>query len=128
DLDRVLQAIVQRARKLVGCDVGYLSIYDDQQGDFYVRATDGAFSAKFKQVRVGIDIGVCGFVARNRAPYASSNYEADSRFTHNRLIDSAMTDENIQSILGVPLLAGDQVIGVLFVGDRYVRSYVAWEM
>src|SRR3546814_14712527 len=28
DLDQVLQAIVQRARKLVGCDVGYLSIYD----------------------------------------------------------------------------------------------------
>ncbi len=128
DLDRVLQAIVQRARKLVGCDVGYLSIYDDQQGDFYVRATDGAFSAKFKQVRVGIDIGVCGFVARNRAPYASSDYGTDSRFRHNRLIDSAMIDENIQSILGVPLLAGDQVIGVLFVGDRYVRSYVAWEM
>ena len=128
DLDRVLQAIVQRARKLIGCDVGYLSIYDDQQGDFYVRATDGAFSAKFKQVRVGIDIGVCGYVARNRAPYASSDYVVDGRFTHNRLIDSAMTDENIQSILGVPLLAGDQVIGVLFVGDRYVRSYIAWEM
>ncbi|SHG72744.1 helix-turn-helix domain-containing protein [Pollutimonas bauzanensis] len=128
DLDRVLQAIVQRARKLVGCDVGYLSIYDEQRGDFYVRATDGAFSEKFKQVRVGLDVGVCGFVARNRAPYSSSDYEADGRFTHNRLIDSAMVDENIKSILGVPLLAGEHVIGVLFVGERYVRSYVAWEM
>lgn len=128
DLDRVLRAIVQRARKLVGCDVGYLSIYDEQQGDFYVRATDGAFSEKFKQVRVGIDTGVCGFVARNRSPYASSHYETDSRFMHDHLIDSAMLDENIQSILGVPLLAGEQVIGVLFVADRYVRSYVAWEM
>ncbi|WP_353150492.1 GAF domain-containing protein [Pollutimonas bauzanensis] len=128
DLDCVLQAIVQRARKLVGCDVGYLSIYDEQRGDFYVRATDGAFSEKFKQVRIGLDVGVCGFVARNRAPYSSSDYGADGRFIHNGLIDSAMDDENIKSILGVPLLAGGVVIGVLFVGERYVRSYLTWEM
>ncbi|MEO8839177.1 MAG: helix-turn-helix domain-containing protein, partial [Herbaspirillum sp.] len=34
----------------------------------------------------------------------------------------------IKCILGVPLLSGDVVLGVLFVGDRYVRSYSAWEM
>src|SRR3546814_3809325 len=38
-----------------------------------------------------------------------------------------MTEENIQSILGVPLMANEQVIGVLFVGDRYVRAYPACE-
>src|SRR5690606_31936205 len=128
DLDKVLQAIVQRARKLVGCDVGYLSIYDDERSDFYVRATDGAFSERFKQIRIGLEVGVCGFVARNRRPYSSSNYGADERFIHTGFIDSAMLDENIKSILGVPLLDGEKVVGVLFVGDRYVRSYVAWEM
>lgn len=124
DLDRVLQAIVQRARKLVGCDVGYLSIFDAQRGDFYVRATDGAFSEKFKQVRVGLDVGVCGFVARERAPYSSSDYAADVRFTHDGRIDSAMLDENIRSILGVPLLAAEKVIGVLFVGDMCVPMWL----
>ncbi len=128
DLDQVLQAIVQRARKLVGCDVGYLSIYDPQRGDFYVRATDGAFSEQFKQIRIGREVGICGFVARNRTPYTSADYEFDERFVHTRQVDTAVLDENIKSILGVPLLAGGQVIGVLFVGDRYVRSYVAWEM
>ena len=128
DLDQVLQAIVQRARKLIGCDVGYLSIVDHVRGDFYVRATDGAFSEKFKRVRVSRDVGICGFVARNRAPYCSSDYESDSRFAHNKFIDSAVTEEDIRSILGVPLLSGTEVIGVLFVGDRYVRAYNAWEM
>lgn len=128
DLDRVLQAIVQRARKLVGCDVGYLSIYDAERGDFYVRATEGAFSERFKQIRVALDVGICGFVARNKAPYCSSEYGSDSRFAHTPQIDTAVLEEHIQSILGVPLLAAEQVIGVLFVGDRYVRAYAAWEM
>ncbi|GAB2890999.1 GAF domain-containing protein [Paralcaligenes sp. KSB-10] len=128
DLDQVLRAIVQRARKLLGCDIGYLSIYDATQGDFYVRATDGAFSEKFKQIRVGLAVGICGFVARNKAPYSSSDYGTDGRFTHTQSIDTGVLDEGIKSILGVPLLAGEQVIGVLFVGDRYVRAYAAGEM
>lgn len=127
DPDRVLQAIVQRARKLVGCDVGYLSIFDADNGDFYVRATDGAFSDGFKQIRVALDVGVCGFVARNKTPYSSSGYGTDSRFAHTPVIDTAMIEEHITSILGVPLLAGEAVIGVLFVGDRYVREYAPWE-
>ncbi|NYT36909.1 GAF domain-containing protein [Allopusillimonas soli] len=127
DTDAVLHAIVQRARKLLGCDVGYLSIYDEKHQDFYVRATDGAFSEQFRKVRVGMDVGVCGYVARHRTPYSSSDYLGDSRFSHDVKIDAAMQDENIQSILGVPLLAGERVSGVLFVGDRYLRAYSAWE-
>ena len=128
DIDHVLQAIVHRARKLLGSDIGYLSIYDREAGDFYVRATDGAFSDKFKQVRVARDIGVCGYVARNRTPYSSQDYARDGRFAHSKQIDTAVNDEGIRSILGVPLLSGIDVIGVLFVGERYARAYPAWEM
>lgn len=127
DPDHILRAIVQRARKLLGCDVGYLSIHDPRQNAFYVRATDGAFSESFKRVRVPLGAGICSFVARHAVPYASSDYGADSRFPHNPGIDSAVTEENITSILGVPLLAGEAVTGVLFVGDRYVRAYTPWE-
>lgn len=127
DTDSVLQAIVRRARALLGCGVGYLSIYDAQNKDFYVRATDGAFSERFRRIRIGLNTGVCGYVARHRSPYSSSDYAGDDRFNHSRFIDAAMGDENIESILGVPLLAGNEVSGVLFVGDRYVRTYSAWE-
>lgn len=128
DLDRTLQAIVHRARKLMGANIGYLSIHDREEGDFYVRATDGAFSENFKKIRVPQDVGICGYVARNKSPYSSTEYGKDPRFSHTGPIDMAVTEEGIKSILGVPLLAGADVIGVLFVGDRYVRSYNAWEM
>ncbi|HET8596258.1 MAG TPA: GAF domain-containing protein [Castellaniella sp.] len=128
DIDEVLRVIVRRARALLGCDVGYLSVYDAARRDFYVRATDGAFSERFCKIRVGLDTGVCGYVARHRSPYSSSDYAGDSRFDHSRFIDDAMRGENIASILGVPLLSAGEVSGVLFVGDRYVRTYTAWEI
>ncbi len=128
DVDRVLAAIVHRARALVASDVGYLSIFDATAGDFYVRATDGAFSEQFKRIRVPGDIGICGHVARTRAPYSSSNYVEDGRFSHTYGIDSGVIDESIRSILGVPLLIGERVLGVLFVGDRYTRPYSPWEV
>lgn len=128
DIDQVLHAIVRRTRQLVASDVGYLSIFDPAAGDFYVRATDGAISDKFKQVRVPGEVGICGYVARHRTPYSSSRYGPDSRFSHNEQIDDAVREEGVESILGVPLLVGDRVIGVLFVGDRYMRRYVPWEV
>src|SRR5690606_23775555 len=99
-----------------------------ERRDFYVRATDAAFSERFCTIRVSLDTGVCGSVARPRSPYSSSDYAGDGRFNHSRFIDHTMRRENIASTLGVPLLSADEVSGVLFVGDRYVRAYTAWEL
>src|SRR2546430_6114775 len=48
DLDAVLQAIVQRARSLLGTDVAYLSLNDPARGDTYMRVTEGSVAARFQ--------------------------------------------------------------------------------
>lgn len=126
--DQVLQAIVQRARQLVGSDIAYLSAEDEERDDFYVRATEGVVSPDFARIRVRRDIGVCGSVARTRRPFYSNNYSADASFDHDDGIDRSIGREGIVSILGIPLELEAHVIGVLFVGDRYVRSYTPQEM
>ena len=123
DVDRVLGAIVRRARQLLSADVGYLSIYDSEHGDFYVRATEGSVSDDFAQIRVPHGVGICGLVAAEKRPHSSSAYATDRRFLHSGGIDHGVLAEHIESLLGVPLLADDQVIGVLFVADRYPRTY-----
>ncbi|MGH6881241.1 helix-turn-helix domain-containing protein [Hypericibacter sp.] len=128
DTDRVLQAIIQRAKQLVGSDIAYLSAADEERGDFYVRATEGVVSQDFARIRVPRNIGVCGSAARTRHPFYSSNYSTDKNFDHDSDIDRAISSEGIVSILGIPLEREAQVIGVLFVGDRYVRSYTFQEM
>jgi len=128
DIELVLQAIVRRARQLVGCTVAYLANYVPERNEFYMRATDGAPSEEMRKLRVSSDFGIIGMILRTKAPQSSSNYLQDKRIKHLEAVDNAFRREGINSILGVPLLAGDEVLGILFVADRYQRSFLPWEM
>ncbi|ADD44964.1 helix-turn-helix domain-containing protein [Stackebrandtia nassauensis] len=123
DLDAVLQAIVRRARQLLGTDTSYMTLIDDERGDTYMRVTDGSISPAFQSLRLPLGAGLGGLVAQTASPYASATYQADARFRHTEWIDSAVGDEGLVGILGVPLKLGDRVIGVLFAADRSERSF-----
>jgi hypothetical protein len=123
DLDAVLQAIVNRARQLLQSDVAYLTLNDEEQGDTYMRVTEGVLTASFRAVRLPMGAGLGGLVAQKATPYSTAEYFDDERFRHTRSIDSAVADEGLKSILGVPLLLGRQVIGVLYAANRSVRPF-----
>ncbi|MFF9585527.1 helix-turn-helix domain-containing protein [Streptomyces achromogenes] len=123
DVDAVLQAIVQRARSLLGTDVAYLSLNDPARGDTYMRVTEGSVSARFQQLRLGMGEGLGGLVAQTARPYVTDDYFEDSRFQHTRVIDAGVRDEGLVAILGVPLMLGPHVIGVLFAADRRARVF-----
>ncbi|MFI8419857.1 helix-turn-helix domain-containing protein [Streptomyces sp. NPDC085479] len=123
DLDAVLRAIVQRARALLGTEVAYLSLNDPAAGDTYMRVTEGSVSARFQQLRLGMGEGLGGLVAQTARPYVTDDYFDDERFQHTRTIDTAVRDEGLVAILGVPLTLGSQVIGVLFAADRRARVF-----
>ncbi|MFF3912081.1 helix-turn-helix domain-containing protein [Streptomyces sp. NPDC001852] len=123
DLDAVLQAIVQRARSLLGTDVAYLTLNDPARGDTYMRVTEGSVSARFQQLRLGMGEGLGGLVAQTTRPYVTDDYFEDARFQHTLTIDSGVRDEGLVAILGVPLMLGPHVIGVLFAADRRARVF-----
>ncbi|MEU6546065.1 GAF domain-containing protein [Streptomyces sp. NPDC046859] len=123
DLDAVLQAIVQRARSLLGTDVAYLSLNDPARGDTYMRVTEGSVAARFQQLRLGMGEGLGGLVAQTARPYVTDDYFKDARFQHTLAIDAGVRDEGLVAILGVPLTLGHHVIGVLFAADRRARVF-----
>ncbi|MGY5121634.1 helix-turn-helix domain-containing protein [Streptomyces sp. 900105755] len=123
DVDAVLQAIVQRARSLLGTDVAYLSLNDPARGDTYMRVTEGSVAARFQQLRLGMGEGLGGLVAQTARPYVTDDYFKDDRFRHTLTIDAGVRDEGLVAILGVPLMLGPQVIGVLFAADRRARVF-----
>lgn len=128
DLDAVLRAIVHRAKLLLGTDVTYLSLNDDAAGDTYMRVTDGSVAEAFQRVRLGMGEGLGGLVAQTARPYATGDYQADTRFHHTTTIDSAVLDEGLRAILGVPLRLGARIIGVLYAADRSPREFTATEV
>ncbi|MFG2278460.1 helix-turn-helix domain-containing protein [Streptomyces asoensis] len=123
DVDAVLQAIVQRARSLLGTDIAYLSLHDPARGDTYMRVTEGSVAARFQQLRLGMGEGLGGLVAQTARPYVTDDYFRDERFRHTTTIDAGVRDEGLVAILGVPLTLGPQVIGVLFAADRRARVF-----
>ncbi|MEU2734169.1 GAF domain-containing protein [Streptomyces sp. NPDC007095] len=126
DLEAVLQAIVRRARSLLGTDVAYLMLNDAQRGDTYMRVTDGIRTDAFKQARLAMGAGLGGLVAKTAVPYNTSDYFADLRFEH--CIDDVVGGEGLISIEGVPLKLGENVIGVLFAANRRVRPFSEHEV
>lgn len=125
DPSGVLDAIVRRARALLGTDVSYLTLYDPVAGDTYMRATDGSVSADFQALRLTRGDGLGGLVAKTHKPYWSPDYPNDERFQHTGAIDHAVGDEGLISICGTPLLVEDQFVGVLFAANRSPRPFSA---
>ncbi|GAA2861228.1 GAF domain-containing protein [Streptosporangium fragile] len=128
DLDAVLEAIVHRARQLLGTDAAYMTLHDPERGDTWMRVTDGSVSAKFRALRLGMGSGLGGLVAQTATPYATADYFADERFRHKSDIDDAVLEEGLVAILGVPLKLGARVIGVLFAANRSVRPFTQDEV
>src|SRR5215207_6066239 len=123
DVDSVLQAIVHRARQLLGTDVAYMTLNDDDRGDTYMRVTDGSISAAFLALRLPMGAGLGGLVAMTGVPYNSADYFHDERFDHMEHIDTAVQEEGIVAILGVPMRLGARVVGVLYAANRTARPF-----
>ncbi len=128
DPGQVLDAIVRRARTLIGTDLTYLTLHDPDRGDTYMRATDGSVSAAFQSVRLELGAGLGGLVASTRKPYWTADYWNDDRFRHTSDIDGAVSEEGIIAICGTPLIVDHVFVGVLFAANRSPRPFTREEV
>ncbi|CCQ48283.1 GAF domain protein [Pseudarthrobacter siccitolerans] len=123
DVEAVLKAIVRRTRSLIGSDIAYLSLNDYETGESYVRVTDGATTAMFRNIRMPLGEGVLGAVATGEAPAQSADYLLDETKSHLESSDAAVAAEGVRAIMGVPLRAEGKVIGALLVADRHAHDF-----
>lgn len=124
----VLEAIVRRARTLLGTDLAYLTLYDPEAGDTFMRVTDGSVSADFQSLRLSLGDGLGGLVASTHKPYWTADYPADQRFSHTSTIDHGVGDEGIIAICGTPLIVESDFVGVLFAANRTPRPFSRTEI
>lgn len=128
DTDALLDRLVERAHDLMGTDVTYLSEFYEGNDELYVRSTLGAVTPEFRALRVPPGMGLASQVVRTRYPQWTSMYHANHAIPHEEGIDAAVSAEGLVSLLGVPLVASDRVLGVLFAANRSEHEFTPDEI
>lgn len=122
DVDLLLRRLVVRAHHLIGTDVTYLSVYDPAHDELHVRATAGTVTGPFEDLVVPPGVGLAARIVHTRAPQWTARYDA-ADVPHTDDIDDAVAGEGLVALLGVPMIAGCETLGVLFASNRYEHSF-----
>jgi GAF domain-containing protein/anti-sigma regulatory factor (Ser/Thr protein kinase) len=114
--DEVLEELLVRVRDVLGTDTAAVLEMDDHEQTLVARASKGIEEFE-RGVRVPLGAGFAGAVAERRAPVRSSDAaEFD-------LVSPLLRERGVKSLLGVPLVVEDRVLGVLHVGAFESRAW-----
>ncbi len=114
DLKEISNLAVSEVGKIVGDKAVVIYLIDTQKDELAVIAQEGLspeFLASIEKLPVGE--GLSGTVAREQIPMAYDDYTL-----HPRPIRAAIELEKIKSILSVPLMAKDVIVGVLTIASK----------
>jgi GAF domain-containing protein len=120
DPERVLPAIVELLVEATACHACFIYL---REGDVLrMRAASRAYAHAVGQVELGLDEGLCGWVARHRTPALIG----DGALNDPRTKRVAMLEEErFQSVVAVPLLDRDgrEAIGVVVLHTEAPREF-----
>jgi two-component system, sensor histidine kinase PdtaS len=108
-LDEMLDLVVEMAAKVMGTPVCTLRLIDKARGELVVRAVKSNVPAYQKKPALKLGEGITGLVARERKPVAVADLRTDPRYPFGE----AAREEGLVSMLSVPLIVREHVIGVL---------------
>ena len=128
DLIGLLRAIVARARNLLGAHVAWFSFYNPEADEMQAQVTDGAIFRETTTMTTKRHLGSSSIVFATKMPFTTTDYLSDQRFQHDPKLDAIFRNEGVAALVGVPLLLENEVVGLLFVADRYHRSHTALEV
>ena len=110
DLDALLQLITATATELLDCDAASILLYDEKAARLYFAAATGSDPRKLAEIPVPLDASLAGTIFRTNQPIILNKVEQDPR--HYSMV-SDQVSVHVRSLVGVPMLIKDRVIGVL---------------
>jgi GAF domain-containing protein len=108
DLRRVLPAIVELLVDATSCHACFVYLREDER--LRLRAASRVYAHLAGQITMGLDEGLCGWVARNAQPAYIRDHAQDDPRTN---LVPELDEERFQSMIAVPLMVGSDVIGVV---------------
>ncbi len=113
----LLEGILVAARRLFNAEAGSILLLDAEANELVFEAASGG--ADVLGLRIPAHQGIAGWVVMTGEPIASSDVRRDPRWAK----DFAQSVGYIpQSILAVPMIVGEDVVGVLEVLDKHAGA------
>jgi signal transduction histidine kinase len=117
ELEDLLDELLLRIRSILSADTAAILLLDEERNELVARAAKGIEEEVEAGVRIPVGGGFAGRVAASRAPVILPTVDMD------HVLNPILIEKGIKTLLGVPLIAHDRVIGVLHVGTLTPRRF-----
>jgi phosphoserine phosphatase RsbU/P len=121
--DRELLAeLLERTRDALQTDTAAVLLLDFASGQLIATAAAGLEEEVHQGVRIPVGRGFAGRIAAGHQPVVLDHVD------HTTVLNPILLAKGIQSMMGVPMVAGGRVIGVLHVGSLTPRRFTGHEV
>jgi serine phosphatase RsbU (regulator of sigma subunit)/anti-sigma regulatory factor (Ser/Thr protein kinase) len=117
NVEDLLDELLIRVREALGADTAAILLMDPSRSELVARAAKGIEEEVEKRVRIPLGRGFAGRIAASGQPVTI--YDLD----HADVVNPILRKVGIRSMLGVPLVAQGETIGVLHVGTLVLRRF-----
>ncbi|MGN6797803.1 MAG: GAF domain-containing sensor histidine kinase, partial [Gaiellaceae bacterium] len=117
ELEELLEVLLPRIRNILAADTCAVLLLDRETDELVARAALGIEEEVIAGVRIPMGGGFAGRVAATRRPVIIDNLATFP------VLNPILREKGIESMLGVPLLIGDDAIGVMHVGSLVRRQF-----
>jgi signal transduction histidine kinase len=116
-LDELLDELLARIRDILVADTGAILLLDERREYLVARAAIGLAEDVERGFRIPVGQGFAGRVAAEREPVVVEDVD------HADIYNPLLRETGIKSLLGAPLLARGEAIGVVHVGSLQPRRF-----
>jgi len=115
DLRTILNIVMEKTRELIRAEAWSILLVDEETQELVFQVAKGRKGKQVEKLRLKMGQGIAGWVAQHGKPAIVPDTSKDERFY--RGVDQ-MTRFHTRSILAVPMVSKDRVIGVLEVINK----------
>lgn len=115
--NELVDELLSRSQDALAVDTIVLLLVDQGGSQLVARAARGLEDEVRQGFRMSVGRGFAGRIATTRAPATLNDVGPDT------VVNPLFWRHGIRSMLGVPLIAGDRLVGVIHVGSRARRHF-----
>lgn len=120
DIQRLLDVVAEIAVQVTKTDICFIYLLDDAGEELILRAAKGPTKGVVGNIRLKMGEGITGWVAKTRRHVA---IDREVFRDHRYKAFAELQEDRFHSMLSVPLMANDQLIGVINIRTNPPHEY-----